>query len=55
MAIAWSIDNPVGKPAGKDDKRVNEFRGGGELAGIADDESIAADSDVLRGSFALAS
>jgi uncharacterized protein (DUF608 family) len=53
VAIAWSIDNPVGKPAGKDDKHVNEFRGGGELAGLMMTNPSLADSDVLRGSFAL--
>jgi uncharacterized protein (DUF608 family) len=53
VAIAWSIDNPVGKPVGKDDKRVNEFRSGGELAGLLMTNPSLADSDVMRGSFAL--
>ena len=34
VAIAWSIDNPVGKAVGKDDQRVNEFRSVGDLAGL---------------------
>ncbi len=53
VAIAWSIDNPVGKPVGKDDKRMNEFRSGGALAGLVMTNPSLADSDVMRGSFAL--
>jgi uncharacterized protein (DUF608 family) len=53
VAIAWSIDNPVGKPVGKDDKRLNEFRSGGDLAGLMMTNPSLADSDVMRGSFAL--
>jgi hypothetical protein len=49
VAIAWSIDNPVGKG----DKRVNEFRNGGELAGLMMTNPSLPDSDVFRGSFAL--
>jgi uncharacterized protein (DUF608 family) len=50
VAIAWSIDNPVGKG----DKRANEFRSESTLSGLSmTNPSLAAD-DVMNGSFALA-
>ncbi len=49
VAIAWSIDNPVGKG----DKRTNEFRVSDALSGLfMSNPSLAAD-DVMQGSFAL--
>ncbi len=50
VAIAWSIDNPVGKG----DKRTNEFRTAGALSGLQMTNPALAESDVLRGSFTLA-
>jgi uncharacterized protein (DUF608 family) len=50
VAIAWSIDNPVGKT----DKRVNEFRSDKALSGIVMTNPSLADSDALHGSFVLA-
>jgi uncharacterized protein (DUF608 family) len=50
VAIAWSIDNPVGKG----DKRTNEFRAGNTLSGLfMTNPSLPAD-DIFHGSFTLA-
>ena len=53
VAIAWSIDNPVGKG----DKRVNEFRASSDadtLSGLHMTNPALASDDIFHGSFALA-
>ena len=50
VAIAWSIDNPVGKG----DKRTNEFRAAGGLSGLVMTNPSLAVGDVMQGSFTLA-
>ena len=50
IAIAWSIDNPVGKG----DKRVNEFRNGDHLSGLHLTNPSLPPDDIMHGSFALA-
>jgi len=49
VAIAWSIDNPVGKG----DKRANEFRNAANLYGIVMTNPSLPDTDIFHGSFAL--
>jgi uncharacterized protein (DUF608 family) len=49
VAIAWSIDNPVGKT----DKRANEFHSGSALSGLLMTNPSLSDSDDLHGSFVL--
>ncbi len=49
VAIAWSIDNPVG--AGE--KRVNEYRESPPLRGLSMKNPALPADDVLNGSFAL--
>ncbi len=50
VAIAWSIDNPVGKG----DKRVNEFRNRGTLSGLSMTNPSLPSDDIFHGSFVLA-
>jgi uncharacterized protein (DUF608 family) len=50
VAIAWSIDNPVGKG----DKRVNEFRSGDTLSGLSMTNPSLVSGDIMNGSFVLA-
>jgi non-lysosomal glucosylceramidase len=50
VAIAWSIENPVGKG----DKRANEFRTAATLSGLTMTNPALPADDVMQGSFALA-
>ena len=52
VSIAWSIDNPTGRPQNKD-TRVNEYRADGRLAGILMSSPDLPATDPLKGSFAL--
>jgi non-lysosomal glucosylceramidase len=56
VAIAWSIDNPVGFNAPEPGKnaRVNELRDDGALHGLMMTNPGLEAKDVLKGSFALA-
>ena len=50
VAIAWSVDNPVGKG----DSRANEFRPAASLSGLVMTDPSLPETDVLHGTFVLA-
>src|SRR5208337_4966851 len=53
VSIAWSIENPTGHQA-NNDKRVNEYRTSGQLAGLYMSNPELPANDALKGSFVLA-
>jgi len=53
VSIAWSIENPAGHPA-NNDKRVNQYRTSGQLAGLFMSNPELPANDALKGSFVLA-
>src|ERR1019366_1689669 len=54
VSIAWSIDNPTGRPPGSAaDTRVNEYRSSSTLAGLFMHSPDLPAADPLKGSFAL--
>jgi uncharacterized protein (DUF608 family) len=53
VSIAWSIENPTGHAA-NNDKRVNQYRTSGQLAGLFMSNPELAAKDALKGSFVLA-
>ena len=53
VSIAWSIDNPTGRPRAND-TRVNEHRAGAHLDGLYMSSPDLPADDALKGSFVLA-